>query len=298
MVLLYSPFHSPLYSFPFFIHAWYADNASACGKISDLYLWWDQLSEFGPHYGYFPNASKTWLVVKDCYLDYVRSLFADTCVNVTSHLGAAVGSSTLLLNMFQAKSPTGFRNYNYFPHLLPPNHMQLMLHLLMDSLASGCSLLELFLILTIFFKHLKTALETFLILLRQAIYHLGILKEICWLCQPELVVWVLSIQSKYVHLSSLPQRRLPCRYSPFCCLRPMLIPSVFMIHNLLSSHWDIHRAKSSRILSTRHTLIDSANATLKRSIELAPEERASSWLTVHPLEEYNFSPCFSWCCGT
>ena len=23
------------------IYAWYADDASACGKISDLRLWWD-----------------------------------------------------------------------------------------------------------------------------------------------------------------------------------------------------------------------------------------------------------------
>ena len=45
--------------------AWYADDVSACGEVSHLRLWWDQLSLLGPHFGYFPNASKTWLVVKE-----------------------------------------------------------------------------------------------------------------------------------------------------------------------------------------------------------------------------------------
>ena len=26
------------------IYTWYADDASACGQISDLRLWWDQIS--------------------------------------------------------------------------------------------------------------------------------------------------------------------------------------------------------------------------------------------------------------
>jgi len=81
------------------IHTWYADDASACGKISDLRVWWDRISVNGPPYGYLLNASKTWLAVKDCYLNSAkRTLFADTCINVTSdgrpHLGAAVRSAT------------------------------------------------------------------------------------------------------------------------------------------------------------------------------------------------------------
>ena len=29
-----------------------------------LRAWWDQVSSLGPSFGYFPNASKTWLVTK------------------------------------------------------------------------------------------------------------------------------------------------------------------------------------------------------------------------------------------
>ena len=39
--------------------AWYADDACACGRLSDLHQWWDQLCKEGPGFGYFPNVSKT-----------------------------------------------------------------------------------------------------------------------------------------------------------------------------------------------------------------------------------------------
>jgi len=72
-----------------------------CGEVSHLHLWWNQLSLLGPHFGYFPNASKseTWLV-KNQYLQHAQSLFANTFVNITTdgrpQLGAAIGSNTFV----------------------------------------------------------------------------------------------------------------------------------------------------------------------------------------------------------
>ncbi len=40
---------------------WYADDATAVGKITELRKWWDKLTTAGPGYGYFPKASKTCL---------------------------------------------------------------------------------------------------------------------------------------------------------------------------------------------------------------------------------------------
>ena len=31
------------------VHAWYADDASACGKVSHLCLWWDQFPLLDHH---------------------------------------------------------------------------------------------------------------------------------------------------------------------------------------------------------------------------------------------------------
>ena len=73
---------------------WYADDAAACGKISALRTWWDQVSSLGPSFGYFPNA---WLVTKKQFCSIGKEIFCDTAVNVTTegrpHLGAPISTS-------------------------------------------------------------------------------------------------------------------------------------------------------------------------------------------------------------
>ena len=44
--------------------AWFADDSGCGGKVKWLRKWWDALLTFGPAFGYFPNATKTVLVVK------------------------------------------------------------------------------------------------------------------------------------------------------------------------------------------------------------------------------------------
>ena len=50
-----------------------------------------------PSYGYFVDASKTWLIVKLEYLDLTGEVFQDTGIGITSegkrHLGASIGSN-------------------------------------------------------------------------------------------------------------------------------------------------------------------------------------------------------------
>ncbi|KAL5479245.1 hypothetical protein EMCRGX_G022742 [Ephydatia muelleri] len=36
---------------------WYADDATATGKLTNLRTWWDKLVSLGPAYGYHVNAS-------------------------------------------------------------------------------------------------------------------------------------------------------------------------------------------------------------------------------------------------
>ena len=59
--------------------------------------WWDKLCKLGPGFGYFPNASKTWLVVKDRCHSEAMVTFAGTDVKLTSdrqpYLSSAIGSS-------------------------------------------------------------------------------------------------------------------------------------------------------------------------------------------------------------
>ena len=43
---------------------WHADDSTGGGNILNLKLWWDSLLVLGPRCGYFPNGTKSWLVVK------------------------------------------------------------------------------------------------------------------------------------------------------------------------------------------------------------------------------------------
>ena len=47
---------------------WFANDASAGGKLAQLRAWWDLVVALGPGYGYFANPSKTWLIVKPKHL--------------------------------------------------------------------------------------------------------------------------------------------------------------------------------------------------------------------------------------
>ena len=77
---------------------WYADDATAASTCTELRTWWDQLVAHGPSFGYHPNASKTYLVVKQDHEEQAKEIFSDTDVRLTTqgkrHLGAALGSKT------------------------------------------------------------------------------------------------------------------------------------------------------------------------------------------------------------
>ena len=69
--------------------------ATGVGKCIALRKWWDTLSQLGPLFAYVPNASKTYLVVKDKYTAAARRAFSGTGIVISTdgqrHLGAALG---------------------------------------------------------------------------------------------------------------------------------------------------------------------------------------------------------------
>ena len=76
--------------------AWYADDATAAGTLLSLRSWWDELQSRGPAFGYFVNASKTWLITKHPHKNSAFTIFQDTGINISvegkPHLGGALGS--------------------------------------------------------------------------------------------------------------------------------------------------------------------------------------------------------------
>ena len=88
--------------------AWYADDATATGTLEELLKWWNLLCELGPYYGYYPNSSKTVLILKsDSLTDKANEFFGKTGVKITSegerHLGAVIGTTTFKENYVKDK---------------------------------------------------------------------------------------------------------------------------------------------------------------------------------------------------
>ncbi|KAL5262366.1 hypothetical protein ACHWQZ_G007921 [Mnemiopsis leidyi] len=80
-----------------FKQAWFADDASAAGKLMGILKWWNKLVDIGPKYGYFPNPSKCVLIVKnESMREMANEIFGKYGIQITTrgqrHLGAIVGT--------------------------------------------------------------------------------------------------------------------------------------------------------------------------------------------------------------
>ena len=75
----------------------FADDFTGIGTIEALREWWNLILEFGPLIGYFPNAKKSVLIVKQEYYEQAMTIFADTEIEITTegskHLGACIGNA-------------------------------------------------------------------------------------------------------------------------------------------------------------------------------------------------------------
>ena len=76
-------------------HVAYADDLGGGSKLSKLRDWWDRCEEHGPAMGYYPKASKSWLVVKEEEKENAEEMFRGTNIKITTegrkYLGGFVG---------------------------------------------------------------------------------------------------------------------------------------------------------------------------------------------------------------
>ena len=76
---------------------WYADDASAGGTLRELRNWFVQLVEQGPLYGYFPEPTKSYLIVDEKYTSIAGGIFEEFGVRVVQSrrmLGGIIGNNT------------------------------------------------------------------------------------------------------------------------------------------------------------------------------------------------------------
>ena len=74
----------------------FADDLAGAQNLLNLKKWWENIEKFGPLLGYFPKASKSWLVVKPNLVDEAERIFDGTNINITmegrKYVGGFIGS--------------------------------------------------------------------------------------------------------------------------------------------------------------------------------------------------------------
>ena len=83
------------HEFPTVKQPWYADDAGAGGCFTDLRKFFQRLQEIGPAYGYFPEPTKSILIVRAHNCTIAKSSFKDLQFKVQTgsrYLGGYIGS--------------------------------------------------------------------------------------------------------------------------------------------------------------------------------------------------------------
>ena len=86
----------------------YADDAAGGGTLDIIRKWWSKVKEEGPGYGYYPEPSKSWLIVKEDKEEKAKELFPDVNITTVGHryLGSFIGSEDGMKNWLKNEVKT------------------------------------------------------------------------------------------------------------------------------------------------------------------------------------------------
>ncbi len=268
---------------------WFADDASGAGTATQIKDWWDTLIEEGPDYGYYPKDEKCWLIAKPEKEEIIRATFKETEINITNegkkHLGAAVGTRSYLteyvnekveewveeiikLADFAITQPQasyavytfGLKHrWTYFLQTLP--NIQDLLQPLEDSISNY--------LLPALVDHNCTPLERDIL--------------------------ALPVKKGGIGVTN-PCFEAPLEYSASKKVTAPMVEQIHLQAHNLPDDSEIQALKRTARKEKNDFLNDQvksvnalASPKMKRMIEFASEKGASSWLTVVPVSEMDFT---------
>ena len=269
----------------------YADDAAVGGKLGSIRKWWDDIQACGPKYGYFPNPTKIRLVVKEHLLSEATNLFHDTGISVTDsctrYLRAAIGMPTPVKSFVDEKVESWVDE----------------ICLLSKIAADEC----------------QNAYAAFIFGVKSRWnYQSRTMPEIESSLQPlEVAIWreflpVLTGQAVFGenvrNLLALPTRigglgitntvlQANSQYltsMKITCLLVTLILSQTSdfpyetVAKQLGIRSELRRVKKQELTSAMDSVSNDLPVSLKRSVQLASEKGASSWLSTLLIQEHGF----------
>ena len=270
---------------------WYADDSAAIGPLDKVKLWWDTLLNEGPKYGYYPNSTKTWLVVEESQLESANDIFSNTGVNVTTegrpYLGAAIGTRSYVDKYMKGKVDQWVSTVETLSSIANSQP-----HAAYAALT-----------------HSLQGRWTYLSRVTPNIGHL--LKPLDECLQTKLLPALigrpppnntdLALYSLPARLGGLgipvPSVKAEKEFQSSLSICTPLIQGIISQDHMyrpetlttqLENKRVVKRSNNDENTSTADELHRNLSSTLQRSMELAREKGASSWLTVLPLSEHGF----------
>jgi hypothetical protein len=111
---------------PEVVQTWYADDAGAAGKFKAIKQQFAKLQEIGPHYGYYPEPTKSILIVSQNNLAAATAAFKDSEFTITTgnrYLGGFIGEKDALVIVgLRRKSNVGWKGSRRLPLWQSPTH--------------------------------------------------------------------------------------------------------------------------------------------------------------------------------
>ena len=85
----------------------YADDLRVVGPIDQIRILWNTLCRLGPKFGYFPEGSKSWIIVRENAKERAQTIFDNTKLKIITdgqrHLGAVIGTANFKQNYMKEK---------------------------------------------------------------------------------------------------------------------------------------------------------------------------------------------------
>ena len=72
------------YATSFSISLRYADDSACAAKLANLRVWFHRLRQLGPDFGYYPEPSKSYLIVHSINISQAQDIFRDSEVQLVS----------------------------------------------------------------------------------------------------------------------------------------------------------------------------------------------------------------------
>ncbi len=269
---------------------WFADDSSNGGKVHSLRNWWGTLNDIGPLYGYFPNAEKTWLLVKETHREEAERAFAGSGVTITTAgqrlLGAALGQNSFVGRFVEDKVNAFVREMEQLSRIAlsqPQAAHAAFTHGLVGKWVFLCRTCQ----------EISGQLQPLEDVICQRFIPALTGRECDSDVRSMLALPVrhgglgLINPTKLAQVEYQNSRHTTSPLSGKIAQQAKAVPGVFA--EVSKRRKSARSAKRQQIAAEAIALKSSAPPTLQRSIDLASERGASSWLTSLPLERHGFT---------